>query len=81
MSSQVTFIHALGSSARLSPTLHEKYVRELGRNVRIRGVHPVRRYILFYAARQVTNHFSVGTPIPPTGPGHVSSRVEKPHNL
>ena len=31
------------SSARRSPTLHEKYVRELGRNIRLRGFHPVRR--------------------------------------
>ena len=26
------------------PTLHEKYVKNLGRNVRIRGFYPVRRY-------------------------------------
>ena len=29
-------------SSAHSPILHEKYVRELGRNVRLRGVHPVR---------------------------------------
>ncbi len=31
------------SSARRTPTLHEKYVKELGRNVRLRGFHPVRK--------------------------------------
>src|SRR6266404_9783041 len=30
-------------SSAYSPGLHEKYVRELGRNVRLRGIHPVRR--------------------------------------
>ena len=28
-------------SSALSPILHEKYARELGRNVRLRGIHPV----------------------------------------
>ena len=29
-------------SSATSPVIHEKYVRELGRNVRLRGIHPVR---------------------------------------
>ena len=31
-----------GFSARHTPTLHQKYVKKLGRNVRLRGVFPVR---------------------------------------
>ena len=34
----------LSSSARRTPSLHEKYAKELGRNIRLRGFHPVRRY-------------------------------------
>lgn len=48
------------SSARRSPTLHEKYVRELGRNIRLRGFHPVRRCPNLHFSRQVTYHSSSG---------------------
>ena len=70
------------SSPRCSPILHEKCVKKLGRNVRLRGFHPVRRFSdLCSSASDPSFFLTVGNSTSPVGPGHRISRLEKPEHL
>jgi hypothetical protein len=70
-------------SAARSQYLHEKYVRELGRNVRIQGLHPVRGYpnVMQQVADYAPQWESRLLPLDPVTVAHVlknSTIYEKP---
>lgn len=68
------------SSARYSPTLHEQYARDLGRNVRLRGFHPVRRYPRSYVLESnISFFFKWETRLLPLDPVTIAHVLKNPN--